>query len=530
MKRDQSWFTVFSAAIGFGLMVVAWITFAPVQFGGQAAYVIVTGNSMEPVFHRGDLVILRKASDYQIGDIATYRHPDIGPVIHRIVALEGSRFVFKGDNNTWVDSYQPVQAELIGKFWLYVPFAGKIMGLLRTPWSIALLVAVAGGIGMTSARGSQARRRELRRGSQSARERVVFVNVLRDSKTDLFFVLAMLALASFLLALFAFTRPLSRTISEEISYQQTGVFSYSAAAPPGLYDTDTVKTGDPIYRRLITRVNVSFDYRLLATQPHDLRGTYRLVAELGTSSSWQWDLELQPETTFSGNAFSASSVVDLSRVQAVIDNLERQTGVSPQQYTLAIVPTVIVSGTLAGQELRDQFSPRLVFFLDALQMQLASDKGRASDASNPLKPTQTGLQKRDREVTNTISLVGLSLAVSTARPVSLIGLGLSLIGIAGLGVSTLRAAQMDEASRIRSKYGSLLVAVCGSDLEAGKHIIQVAAINDLAKIAERTGRMILHEERGPTHYYFVQDSDVTYCYQSASADDKPSAAGEDGKR
>jgi len=36
---------------------------------GQAAYVIVTGNSMEPGFHLGDLAIVRRASIYQIGGI-----------------------------------------------------------------------------------------------------------------------------------------------------------------------------------------------------------------------------------------------------------------------------------------------------------------------------------------------------------------------------------------------------------------------------------------------------------------------------
>ena len=60
------------------------------------------------------------------GDVATYRHPTLGPVIHRIVAETDGRFIFKGDNNTWLDSYQPTQAEMIGKLWVYVPRLGGI--------------------------------------------------------------------------------------------------------------------------------------------------------------------------------------------------------------------------------------------------------------------------------------------------------------------------------------------------------------------------------------------------------------------
>jgi signal peptidase I len=49
----------FSAALGFIAIVLVWIFFAPVQIGGQAFYVIINGNSMEPNFHWGDLVVLK---------------------------------------------------------------------------------------------------------------------------------------------------------------------------------------------------------------------------------------------------------------------------------------------------------------------------------------------------------------------------------------------------------------------------------------------------------------------------------------
>src|ERR1051325_5089533 len=103
------------AALLSVLLGAVWVAFAPIQFGGQAAYVIVNGISMEPGMHRGDLAILRQASDYQVGDVVTYRHPQIGPVIHRIIARDGDHLVFKGDNNSWIDGYRPTQEECIGK-------------------------------------------------------------------------------------------------------------------------------------------------------------------------------------------------------------------------------------------------------------------------------------------------------------------------------------------------------------------------------------------------------------------------------
>ncbi len=156
----------------------AWLAFAPLQFGGQAAYVIVSGNSMEPVFHRGDLAILRAATDYQVGDIVTYRHPTIGPVIHRIIAEDGDHFTFKGDHNTWTDAYRPSRAELIGKLWLYVPSAGLIVEQLHTPQHLAILAAVMGVIVMTTGTSSLEPRRwrRIRRSGRAARRPTSFLD------------------------------------------------------------------------------------------------------------------------------------------------------------------------------------------------------------------------------------------------------------------------------------------------------------------------------------------------------------------
>lgn len=514
MKSNQRRPHPLLAAIVFVLTAVVWLLFAPIQFGGQTAYVIVAGNSMEPGLHRGDLVIVRQATAYQVGDIVTYRHPEIGPVIHRIVAQEGNHFVFKGDNNAWIDSYRPVQAEFIGKFWLQVPSAGRIIEQLRTPWPMALLAAVLGIIVVASVKSERPQLLGRRRGQKRLpKGQSRSMSQLSRNKADLFFALATLTLASLLLALFAFTRPLTRTVFDDLPYQHNGVFSYTAPAPPGIYDTDTVQTGEPVFRRLITLVTVNFDYQLTTDQPDNLTGTSRLMAELSNSNGWKWAVELQPETPFSGPTFTASGAVDLARIQGLLDSVEQQTGFSSSQYTLAIVPTVVVSGTLTDQFLQDTFSPHLVFQLDDLQMQLTPNNSGAAEAADPLKPVQAGLLKRAREAPNTISLLGLTLQVSTARQLAVLGGVLSLAGMLGLGLLMLRTTQGDEAARIQAKYGPLLIAVQSGDFAAGGRVIEVAAIDDLVKIAERDGRMILHQDRGSSHHYFIQDNDLTYRYQ-----------------
>ncbi|KPV48928.1 hypothetical protein SE17_35430, partial [Kouleothrix aurantiaca] len=62
------------------LLLAAWIALAPPQLGGSTRLIIVNGNSMEPGLQRGDLVFVRAADSYTVGQIATYQHPQIGPV------------------------------------------------------------------------------------------------------------------------------------------------------------------------------------------------------------------------------------------------------------------------------------------------------------------------------------------------------------------------------------------------------------------------------------------------------------------
>jgi len=521
IARSQRLDNLFAALL-LALLGVAWVVFAPTRFGGQAAYVIVSGISMEPTFQRGDLAILRVADDYTIGDVVTYRHPTIGPVIHRIIKRDGDRFVFKGDNNSWIDEYHPTQAELIGKLWIHLPTAGVLVEQLRIPRNMAALVAVMGVMVMTTGTRNVVRRPRRQSFRRSALLNVRFVvggraNARADSPRatggaaastgDLLFVLATVAFAALLLGAFAFMRPLTRSTLEDISYTQHGTWSYSAAAPAGLYDGDAARTGDPVFRRVSNSVAIHFDYQISADQPVEPSGTYRLMAELSDAGGWKRTIELKPTTSWNGRSFAADGTLDLARVQALIDNFEQQIGAQHPQYLLAVVPEVRVQGRLAGESLSDDFAPRLEFQLDRQALRFQKESA--------LQPVKPGLLKRPREQANTIVLLGLALEVARARQIALVVLALALSGGALLALSGRGATGNDQAARIQRKYGPLLIDVRESSALVGA-VVEVATIDDLARLAERTGRMILHEIEQGVSRYVVQDDGVAYCYCAAA--------------
>lgn len=122
------------AVVGAGLL--------PPQLGGATSYVITRGVSMLPHFHAGDLVVLRREPVYHVGEVAAYHNSQLGVVVmHRIYAVHGDRYAFKGDNNDFVDTYEPTQSQIVGAEWIHLPAAGAWLDKLRAPAVAAALLA-----------------------------------------------------------------------------------------------------------------------------------------------------------------------------------------------------------------------------------------------------------------------------------------------------------------------------------------------------------------------------------------------------
>ncbi len=142
----------FSRLAVLGLVVAWFLLLRPVALGGPAGYEIVSGSSMEPILHTGDLVITQSASTYAVGDLIAFHVPAGQPgagsiVIHRIVGGDGaSGFIVKGDNKPAADSWQPRASDLIGRSWIELPGSGKVLLLLRQPLVLAALLGGLAGV------------------------------------------------------------------------------------------------------------------------------------------------------------------------------------------------------------------------------------------------------------------------------------------------------------------------------------------------------------------------------------------------
>lgn len=135
-------FAVLAAVIACALLV--W----PGFLHGGTAYVIVSGNSMDPTLHGGDLVLTVRRSSYDVGDVVAYRIPKGQPgagvlVIHRIVGGSASSgYIMQGDNRAGRDPWRPRPRDVVGAQGLSVPRLGLALVYLRTPIGLAGLAGI----------------------------------------------------------------------------------------------------------------------------------------------------------------------------------------------------------------------------------------------------------------------------------------------------------------------------------------------------------------------------------------------------
>jgi signal peptidase I len=502
-------------AAAVSALVVAWALFAPRAFGGGVDYLILNGDSMAPRFVRGDLVLVRPAPFYRVGDIVAYRHPEIGPVFHRIIAQSGERFILQGDHNTWVDGYQPTAAEILGKLWWHLPGFGRVILTLRTPPALAalsgLLVFVVGVTLMTPSSPASSRARLRRHARQALTTLSGSVAAHAEAYLIALYITGFLAL---ILGAFAFTRPRLLQVPAAVAYTQRGSFAYTAPLrASGVYDADHVPSGGAIFPRLSCTVTLTFAYHLESAAPFEGGGSYRLQAEVAAPNGWKRVFPLQPEERFSGNAFQTRADLNVCLVEQLLRQTEAITGVQPYQYTLTINPNVQVLGALDGAPLQTTFAPALAFTVEKQQIYLRREGGSEQD---PLAPVSAGTLTRTVTIPNTLPIFGWALPVDLARGIAGVGLGIALLGLLVLyGVeawTTRRAPAL--AARLRAG-GQVVEIDRPLTLMPTAQVVRVKQYADLLRLAEKTTQpLFLYADPAYLEYYLRADGTL-YVYREA---------------
>jgi signal peptidase I len=502
-----------------GAFVTVGVLFWPANLGGRTTYVTTHGTSMIPRFHSGDLAIVQSAATYHVGEIAAYHSATLHTVVlHRIIAVHGGHFTFKGDNNNFTDPDHPTANLLVGRLVARVPHGGEYRGLLAKPIVLfPVLAFVFGGFvfGKEQSRRKRARRRA--RAPAPARPRS-HERRLGQRGLAVLVVGALATSGAVLAAVAVWTASRTQTITTSEPYRANATIGYSGKAPRGaVYPDGHLHTGDPLFTRMIAQASVDlrFDFVTDATTRRSLRGTSQVVADMSSETGWHREFVLAPTRAFTGDRLTASATLDLRALQRAEHAFSVETGLSTPDATLLVTWNLHVGGEAATTPVRADLSPVLAFQITPVELlpsQSTSGTGGAASAVGP-SATKTGSISvpvvRDR----TFGLWGLRASGSLMRFLTVALAALLAASTAVALVLDRRRSMHSVADTLVYRYRYLLVKADAIPVAGRRPVVQVDTMRDLARLAKLHEELIVHAREGERHRFALFTEAVVYAYE-----------------
>lgn len=100
--------------------------------------------SMEPTLSVDDVIVVRRASSYEVGDVVVFQQHGI-LVVHEVIAVEGNTLTTKGSANTVAD--EPISlGDIKGEVWFHLEGLGGVISWLRSPFGTLSILLLAGAL------------------------------------------------------------------------------------------------------------------------------------------------------------------------------------------------------------------------------------------------------------------------------------------------------------------------------------------------------------------------------------------------
>ena len=509
------------------LFALVWVLlFRPVFLGGPASYIIVSGVSMEPTFFTGDLVVMRKAEQYQVGDVVAYTVKDKGNVIHRIVGGSASSgFLTQGDNKPEIDPWTPKPDDILGKLWFHIPKAGEKLNNLGSPFGMAGLAGLTVLLFIDDLFPEKKKTRRGKRMKNNSTGSLPFRltapawptghNRYRQIAAWLLPVtITGLALGAIFLAaaVFAALQP-SRVVEPvtSVQYRHNAIYQYSISTLPSpLYagtligpigpETDLNGEIPPVITDLAQTIDIDLKYSLTDLPESDLSGQVKTVLRIAIGEEWKQNFPIGEPVSFQGPTVETRITIPMEQFRAWVNAISEELGYVPSGYTAKVIPTISFSGSVDGKPVTDSYAPEFNMTFGTMQARMEPELVRSEDEIIETMEERDQyfrwwrINWRVEDVQNVTSL----LAILLLLPSSI----LAMLLYASL--------HDDELFLIQARYGGMLIAVDQVDLHNSRQI-QVASIKDLARLAQQYGGVIFQKAYNDgSHLFFIPDGQLTY--------------------
>lgn len=526
-------------ACGCALLLVG-----PRALGGPTSILAVSGNSMEPRINAGDLILVRSGGPYHVGQIVAYHNiPASATFLHRIIAVRGTGFAMKGDNNSWIDPGTAQPPQILGGLWIRIPGAGSAFKWVATPLHGALLAAAAAfliALQETFRRRKRPRAVPADPGDEYGAPVLAMPggDLLRNVATgpwawrpppgrelpvDTILRAALAtalvgAAACAFLGVISFSRPASTPGKPAQLFRQSGAVSYRATVSPSpVYPTGRVSSPSPLYLHLVKGATFSFRYRVTPIGTTVLSGTAQMRLMLHGSTGWTRALAITPPHPIQDRTVTLEQRISVAQVRSLLATIQSLTA-SPDSYSLSVAPVVVTHVSAGGHPFVRRFTPHFTFDLSDAEMTPAGAPTSPSAISSALSRSGVETAPAPGSQRTQLSVGPLQMPVSWWRLLAVL-LGTALLGAAAAAAVAMhrRLAGRGEPALISARYRDMLVPLALAPV-AGERHVTVRSFDDLVRVARRHETTIMHHASadGAEHYLVLADG-VTFRYRSTGS-------------
>lgn len=349
-----------------------------------------------------------------------------------------------------------------------------------------------------------------------------------------------------LVAGYAWSHPTTETTDVPATYTSTYHFSYDGDIPAGsgVYNGDTMRFGDPVYLKVLDRIDVAVDFSFLAASLDITSDNSQLTTQVLLSSDAGWSRLLVDEhLPFEGTAATARIGVDFAQAQRVAAELADTTGVTGAVQVAVVVGVtsdLTIAGRISGGPLRhDVSAATLVFDLgpDAATVHgfspLAPDEvvqaiengsltGGTSQADTAAVQSTATTVNQIVDHDMTVSIGGWNMDIHGLRTVSLVALAVFMCVLMWGDISLWIARRRGEAAYLEARFGADIHTVTDVPAGLGAEAVWLGSFESLAAMAENAEAEILHHRGSELDRYFVFDGPRVYAYlaeRAATIDD-----------
>jgi hypothetical protein len=322
-------------------------------------------------------------------------------------------------------------------------------------------------------------------------------------------LIAVLAFSAYL-TYFFHDKPLtSSKYVANCEYSQQTDYNYVAFIKPSvLYENRTaLLPGETAYRSLIKSLNISLTYNFTSNPPPNyVEITYSVSAVLEAERQWSKQFALTSEKTQNIPKIEETYQLNLTEIEDLIKNIEKETNTRASTYYYKIVPKINLNASINDVPIMEDYTPTLEIKLGPTILEFTG-----------LSQTKPGLIGNYETYETTWNFIGL---ITTVRNMRYLSYALISFFSCCLILTAWRIRKMPPPKfmdTIKKEYREKIIEISEPlTIELKKTTIKVKSLEDLVKVSNETFKPIMHETtttnegKAKRHAFYVLDADIKY--------------------